>query len=300
MKIANFGLNNWKSSKKVAMIALIGVCAAWGSTFFIVQKAVERMPVMDFLAVRFAVAAIAMMALRPACLRGITSQEFRRGIGLGTVLGLGYITQTYGLRYASATVSGFITGMAVVFTPVMVWLILRQKINRYTLFAVALATVGLGLLSLHGCSFGTGELLTLCCAIFYAVHIVGLGAWSSQYEPYGFSVLQIATVAVIALIAASPGGITLPPDAGIWGTVGITAILATAVAFLVQTWAQSLVPATSAATIMTMEPVFAGLFGVCFGGDHLTLQIILGAICVLAAMLVIARKSSAVVPRLES
>jgi drug/metabolite transporter (DMT)-like permease len=300
MKITAFMLKNWKSSPTIALIALVGVCAAWGSTFLIVQKAIGRMPVMDFLAIRFTVAAMVMIALRPTCLRGMTVLGLWRAVCLGAVLGLGYITQTFGLRYTSATVSGFITGMFVVFTPVMSWIILRQKINRNTLLAVALATVGLALLSLHGWSVGVGELLTLCCAIFYAVHIVGLGEWSSKYEPYGFSLLQIATVAVITLVSASPDGITMPPDAWIWGIVGITAVLATAIAFLVQTWAQSLISSTSAAIVMTMEPVFAGLFGVFFGGNRLTLRIILGAVCVLIAMFIVTLKSSSKVTRLES
>ena len=281
-------------------MALVAVCAVWGSTFLIVQNAVSRMPVMDFLAVRFTVAVAVMFALRPTCLRGMTPQGLRRGVGLGVVLGAGYITQTYGLRFASATVSGFITGMFVVLTPVISWLILGKKVNRNTILAVVLATVGLALLSLHGWSVGTGELLTLACAVFFAIHIVGLGEWSSEYDPYGFALLQIATVAVIALLAASPGGIKLPPDASTWGTVGITAVFATAIAFVVQTWTQSLVPAVTAAIIMTMEPVFAGIFGVSFGKNHLTVQIIFGAVCVLTAMLIVALKSSAKTTKLEN
>jgi drug/metabolite transporter (DMT)-like permease len=293
-------LKNWKSSAILASMALVAVCAVWGSTFLIVQNAVSRMPVMDFLAVRFTVAVAVMFALRPTCLRGMTPQGLRRGVGLGVVLGAGYITQTYGLRFTSATVSGFITGMFVVLTPVISWLILGKKVNRNTILAVVLATVGLALLSLHGWSVGTGELLTLACAVFFAIHIVGLGEWSSEYDPYGFTLLQIATVAVIALLAASPGGIKLPPDASTWGTVGITAVFATAIAFVVQTWTQSLVPAVTAAIIMTMEPVFAGIFGVFFGKNHLTVQIIFGAVCVLTAMLIVALKSSAKTTKLEN
>jgi drug/metabolite transporter (DMT)-like permease len=105
---------------------------------------------------------------------------------------------------------------------------------------------------------------------------------------------------VITLVASLPGGIKLPPDAEVWGIVGITAIFATAIAFLVQTWAQSLVPAVSAAIIMTMEPVFAGIFGVFIGGNKLTLQIIFGAVCVLVAMLMVALKSAVKTARLES
>jgi len=130
-------------------------------------------------------------------------------------------------------------------------------------------------------------LLTVGCAVLFAIHIVFLGEWSPQYEPYAFALLQIGAVAVISLIAATPGGIAVPPNTEVWAVVGITGVLATAVAFLVQTWAQSLVSATRAAVAMTMEPVFAGLFAVVVGGNQLTLRNIAGAACILAAMLII-------------
>ncbi|MDH4299726.1 MAG: DMT family transporter [Dehalococcoidia bacterium] len=278
---------NWKSSPMIASLALVGVTAVWGYTFLAVQDAVARMPVMDFLAWRFLVASVVMIALRPTCLRNVTRLELLRGLGLGTVLGLGYIAQTYGLRYTSAAISGFITGMFVVLTPVVSWILLRRKTSRNTWMVVALATVGLALLSLNGWSVGIGELLTLGCAVFFAIHIVGLGEWSPQYDPYAFALLQIGAVAVISLIAATPGGIALPPDPGVWAVIGITGVLATAVAFFVQTWAQSLVSATRAAVVMTMEPVFAGLFAVVIGGSQLTLRTLGGAACILAAMLII-------------
>jgi len=278
---------NWKSSPMIASFALVGVTAVWGYTFLAVQDAVMSMPVMDFLAWRFLVASLVMIVLRPTCLRNVTRLELLRGLGLGAILGLGYIAQTYGLRYTPATISGFITGMFVVLTPVVAWILLRHKTNRNTWLVVALATVGLALLSLKGWSVGIGELLTLGCAIFFAIHIVFLGEWSSQYEPYGLSLLQIGAVAVISLIAAAPGGIAVPPNPGVWAIVGITGVLATAVAFLVQTWAQSVISATRAAVVMTMEPVFAGLFGVIIGGNELTLRTLGGAACILAAMLII-------------
>jgi len=293
-------LRNWKSSPTIALIALIFVCAAWGGTFLAMQKAIARVPVLDFLAIRFTVATLVMIAIRPQVLRHISKEQLKHGFFLGLALGAGYISQTYGLLYASATVSGFITGMFVVLTPVMSWLILRRSINRNTWLAVILATFGLALLSLRGWAVGPGEMLTLACAIFYAIHIVGLGEWSVKYESYGFAVLQIGTVAVLTLIAAAPGGIALPPNAGIWGIVALTAVLATALAFLVQTWAQSLLSPTKAAVIMTMEPVFAGIFGVLVGGNRLSAQIIIGAVSILAAMLLVNLKPATKITRLES
>jgi len=284
-------LKNWKTSPKIALTALVGITAIWGWTFLIVQHAVSRMPVMDFLSARFVVAALVMIALRPKCLSNMSRQGFRQGIILGIMLGLAYITQTYGLTSVSATVSGFITGLYVVLTPVVSWLILRRKITGFTWWAAVLACIGLALLSLHGWSLGIGELLTLGCALFCALHIIGLGEWSARHDIYGLAFIQIATVAVISLAAALPGGIILPPDAVVWGIVGVTAVFATAVAFIVQTWVQSLVPATPAAVVMTMEPVFAGVFGVLVGGNRLTVRIIIGAVCVLTAMIMIQMKT---------
>ncbi len=279
-------LRNWKTSPGLSVTALVAVTAVWGWTFLIVKDAIALMPVMDFLAVRFTIAAIILFLLRPQSVRHISRKMLLRGVILGILLGMGYITQTFGLQTTSPAVSGFITGMAVVFTPVLSWMLLRRKISRNTWLAVALAIIGLALLSLHGWSFGTGELLTVGCALFIAFHIIGLGEWSSQHETYSLALIQIATVAVLSLLAAAPGGITLPPDESVWVTVGITAVLATAFAFFVQTWAQSLVSPTLTALVLTMEPVFAGVFSVIAGGDSLTFRLIAGALCVLAAMLI--------------
>jgi drug/metabolite transporter (DMT)-like permease len=279
--------SNWKSSSKLALSAMLVVTAIWGWTFVVVQNAVAKMPVMDFLAWRFALAAVLMIIIRPNCLKGLSKQELGRGIILGCILGLGYITQTFGLERASASVTGFITGMFVVFTPLISWIFLRRHIPGKTWIAVVLATLGLALLGLHGWSMGLGELLTLGCALCYALHIVGLGEWSGKYDIYRFSVLQILVVAVITAVAAIPGGITLPPDGEVWGAVVITGLLATAVAFFVQTWAQSLVIPARISIVMTMEPVFAGVFGVWLAGNTLNAQIISGMLCVLIAMFMV-------------
>lgn len=282
---------NWKSSSALALTALVGITAVWGSTFLVVQNAISRMPVMDFLAVRFTLAAIVIFLIKPKCLLRINRRGLGRGLIAGILLGVGYVFQTFGLQYTSATVSGFITGMFVVLTPIAAWIFLSHKTNRNTWIAVFLALIGLALLSLKGWSIGLGELLTLGCAVFVALHIIALGEWASQEDIYSFTLIQIATIGVISLAVAAPGGITLPPDLGVWGAVGLTAILATAVAFLVQVWAQALVPPARAAVVMTMEPVFAGLFGVLIGGNQLTLRIIIGAILVLAAMYIVQIKS---------
>jgi drug/metabolite transporter (DMT)-like permease len=204
---------------------------------------------------------------------------------LGLALGLGYVAQTYGLRTTPASVSGFITGMFVVFTPLVARLLLRKRVGLQAWSAVALATIGLALISLHGASVGTGALLTLGCALCFALHIVGLGEWSSSYDSFGLAVVQLGSVTVLCAICAAPDSLAPPPDLDAWGAVLLTGLAASAVGFLAQTWAQAHLPPVRTAVVLTMEPVFAGIFGVLVDGDDLGIRIALGAVCVIVAML---------------
>jgi drug/metabolite transporter (DMT)-like permease len=226
-----------------------------------------------------------MLLIRPRAVAGLGPAGRRAGLLVGLALGAGYLFQTIGLQTTSAAVSGFITGMFVVLTPLAAAVLLRQAPDRLAWAAVGLATVGLGFLSLRGFAVGGGELLTLGCAAAFALHIVGLGRWASSYDVYGLAVLQLLTVAAMCAVVAVPGGLAMPPDAAVWGALALTALAATAVAFVVQTWAQAHLPPTRAAVIMTMEPVFAGLFAVVAGGEHLGLRTLAGAALVLAAMI---------------
>jgi len=270
--------------QRIATLSLLVVTAIWGSTFVVVKDAVERMPVMDFLAWRFAIAAVVMAAVRPRAVSTLDRHGRQAGVLLGIALGGGYVAQTFGLERTPASVSGFITGLFVVFTPLCAGVILRKRIDGMTWLAVLLATVGLGLISLHGFSIGRGEAITLLCALAFALHIVGLGEWSSSYDAAGLAVVQLTTVAVVCIVVAAPSSLAPPPDWRVWGAVLLTAIAATAVAFFIQTWAQAHLPPTRAAVVMTMEPVFAGIFGVAVGGDSLTARVVVGAVLVLIAM----------------
>lgn len=276
----------------------------WGSTFVVVKDAVERMPVMDFLAWRFAVAALVMAAVRPGAVRRLSPAARRQGVVLGLALAAGYVTQTFGLQRTPATVSGFITGLFVVFTPLCSGLLLRRRVSATAWAAVAVATAGLALLSLRGLSVGTGEAITLLCAVSFALHIVGLGEWSTSSDAYGLAVVQLATVAVLSIVVSAPDTLAPPPDAGVWGAILLTSIGATALGFFGQTWAQAHLPPTRAAVVMTMEPVFAAVFGVAVGGDRLGPRTVVGALLVLGAMYLVElgprKGADAAIERLET
>lgn len=274
-----------RSHHTLATLALVGATAVWGATFVVVQDAVEQMPVLPFLWWRFALATLVLAVLRPRAVLDLTPEKRRHGLLLGLLLGGGYVLQTFGLLHTSATVSGFITGMFVVFTPLIGWLVLGEPIARSVWAAVVLATAGLALISLNGFAMGLGELLTLGCAALFAGQIVGLSRWSTAQDAYGLTVLQLGVVAVLSLVASPlQGGMELPPSASVWAAIVFLALAATALAFLAQTWAQTHMSAPRAAIVLTLEPVFAGIFGVWIGGDQLTARILAGGLCIVAAM----------------
>jgi len=271
-------------SRQVATLLLAAVTAIWGSTFFLIRDVVQQLSPTDFLAVRFTIAAVAMMAVFWRPMLALNRRELTVGVGLGTLYAVAQILQTVGLAHTEASRSGFITGTYVVLTPVLSGILLRERIPRSTWLAVLMATAGLATLSLQGFGLGFGETVTLLAAVVYALHIIGLGRYSSPATAAGLSTLQMVVIAVVSLVAATPGGIELPQGGGAWASVLYMALMAGAVALWAQTWAQSHLTATRAAIVMTLEPVFAAAFAVTLGGESMTIRILLGGAMVLAAM----------------
>ena len=267
----------------LATLALVAVTTVWGSTFVLIKHVVATVPVTDFLAVRFVIAAAFMLALFGRRVTALSRTAVLRGLGLGATYGIAQVLQTAGLARTSASVAGFVTGMYVVLTPVLGLLLLRHQVSRTTWLAVLFATAGLALLSLRGTEVSTGVLLVLASTVLYAGHILGLGLWSSTRDALGLAAVQMVGIAVVCLLGAWPGGITLPPDGTAWAATVYLAVGAGALAILLQTWAQAHLTATRAAVIMTTEPVAAAAFAVGFG-EPLTTRMVLGGLLVLAAM----------------
>jgi len=274
-------------ASRLATLLLVAVTAVWGSTFFLIRDLVTHVPSADFLAVRFAIAALVMALVFRRQTMALTRREVATGVGLGVLYGLAQLLQTVGLEHTDASVSGFVTGTYVVLTPVLGAVLLRDHVPGSTWLAVGLATVGLGVLSLRGLSVGFGEGLTLAAAALYALHIIGLGRWSTARSATGLATVQAFVITAVTLVGALPGGITLPSTGGQWSSLLYMALVAGAVALWAQTWAQSHLPAARAAIVMTMEPVFAAFFAVLLGGESLTARMLLGGGLVLTAMYVV-------------
>ena len=279
-----------KLQLKLAPWALLTVSAAWGFSFVVMKDAIQRQSVNNFLFTRFTLAVIVMILIRPQVIKLFTKDLLQRGGLAGVFLGLGYIAQTLGLERTGAAITGFITGLYVVLTPLIASIVLKEKITKFTWYCIAVATFGLGLLSIRGFSVGIGEMFVLASAVLFAAHIIALSKWSSGRDVYTMTVIQLSMCAILAGLASAIEGYSLPPDSGVWSVVVFTAVFATAIAFIVQTWSQAHMSATKVAVILTMEVVFAAAFAIVLGGERLTIQTAVGGVLVVVAMYLIVLK----------
>ena len=265
-------------------LLLIGVTAVWGWTFVVVRDAIALYGVLPFLAVRFALAAV---ALAPFSVPKLTRRALVVGGGIGVVLAAGYLFQTLGLLFTTPTNSGLITGLFVVFAPLTDRLFFGASFSRQVLVAVALSLIGMVLLAGGGPEgVNPGDLLTLLCAAALGLHIALLSRYAAGHDASGLAFAQIlAMAALFGFFWPFFDPVELPPS-GVWVALLVTGLLASAGAFWVQTFVQQRIPAARTAIILTMEPVFAALFGYWLAGDRLVAIQILGAALILSALIV--------------
>ena len=283
-------------SKLTLYIAMISIAAVWGSSFVVMKDSLERQNVFSFLSSRFILAALLMFLYKPGVFRGLTKKFIYRGIIAGILLGSGYIFQTYGLTKTTVSNTGFITGLYLVFTPLISLIILKRHVLKIQWLAVIVATIGLFFISYNGVTIGLGEILVLISAFIYGAHFVALGEWSDGKNTYALTFIQVVTVAALTSIFAFKDGFQIAPDSTVWLAILYTAFFATFLGFLIQTKAQSVMSATVASVLLATETPFAVFFGLYFHSDPLTLRIITGGSLVMVAMALVIwsdnRKSS--------
>ena len=222
----------------------------------------------------------------------IRGPALKAGTTAGLALAAGYAFQTVGLTLTGATKAGFITGLAVVFTPAIAAIVLRKVPGGRALTGVATSLLGLFLLTVGGAfALNAGDGIVLLCAISFAIHIVILGRLSPKFDPATLTMIQLATAGLLFSVISLSTERLEPPDESVWVALLTTAVGASAAAFLIQTWAQRHLTPTTTAVTFTMEPVFAGLAGFILLGERLSLRNWIGAALILSAMLLVTSRS---------
>jgi drug/metabolite transporter (DMT)-like permease len=267
-----------------ALLALVVVTAVWGVTFVQVKDALELYPLFAFLAVRFAIASV---ALAPVAAPRFRRAGWKPATLLGGLLALGYALQTAGLDRTSVSSTGFITGLYVVFTPLFAYALFRIRVARVVVLGVGLSLVGLALLAGVGVGEPGGDALVLAGAAAFSLQIALMERYAPRYDAVAFTFVEMLAAFIgFAVIAVALGQVEVPHGWTVWGALIVTGVFASALGFLVQTWAQRQLSAARTALAFAMEPVWTAIFGFWLAGDRLGAVGWTGAALIMAGIVV--------------
>jgi len=256
--------------RRAPLLALVGVTAIWGVTFVQVQDALALYPLFAFLAVRFAISTLALAPFAWGSLRSLPRSGYAAGVGAGALLATAYGLQTAGLDLTTVASTGFITGLYVVFTPLLALAFFGTPVPRVLWVGVVLAVAGLLLLNGVPGGSAVGNVLVLGNAVFQAFQITAMERYAPRYDPRALTFLQMATSCVgFTVIALSLGELEVPRGATVWGALLVTGVFAGALGYLIATWVQARTTAARAALVFTLEAPFAALFGVLLADEVL-------------------------------
>jgi drug/metabolite transporter (DMT)-like permease len=287
-------------SRHGPILALVGVTAIWGVTFVQVQDAIALYPLFAFLAVRFAISTVVLAPFAWGSLRTLPRSGYVAGIGVGVLLAAAYGLQTAGLELTTVASTGFITGLYVVFTPLLALAFFGTRVPHALWVGVALAVVGL--LLLNGVPGGStlGNLLVLGNAVFQAFQITAMERFAPRYDPRALTLLMMATSFVgFTVIAVALGELEMPRGATVWGALIVTGVFAGALGYLIATWVQGRTTAARAALVFTLEAPFAALAGVFLANEVLGWLGWIGCAVMMAGILVAEPAAAATLRRLS-
>lgn len=271
-----------------ADLSLLIVAVIWGSGFVVTKNALDLMSPFYIMFFRFIIAAVTLTLFSLKRLKNATKADFKAGIIVGFFMFLGFAFQTVGLKYTTAGVQAFITASNVVMVPFLYWFISKRKPDNYEMFGAFLCFIGIGVLSLNdSLRIGLGEFLTLLCAVGYALHIVSVGHFAKNVDPFVLSVVQLYFAAFISLIIAlffEPRPEMITMDMMI--PITYLGVFSSMVAFLIQNLAQVHTSSTHAAIILSMEAVFGSVFSIILLNDPINAKFFIGCAAILISVLV--------------
>lgn len=277
-----------KPTEFLADLSLLFVAIIWGSTFIIVKQSLVSTPVFSFLFMRFTLAGMLLVLISAPKLKAIDKRVLADGLMLGIALLLAYAFQTFGLTVTSASITAFITGLFVVFVPILSSLFLKKLPRQEAMVGVVLATIGLALITLQDTFLlSFGEFLVVLCAFFVAIHIILTDRFSRRNDFTLLTLVQVNVVALFSLIFSvlfDPRVIPQQFNQQLIFSLIITSVFATVVAFGIQMGMQKHTTPTKTAIIFTMEPVSSVFFSYWLGEELLTTKQYAGTFLILLAM----------------
>ena len=269
---------------------LVLTAMIWGTGFVVMKNTLDAVPPGAIIAIRYTIASMLTAVMFRKHLMGLTREDVRRGAVVGALLAGAYIVQTIGLSMTTAGKNAFLTTVYVLLVPFGCYLVFRQKLSRKNFIAAAMMLAGIGCLSLDGESGGLnlGDLMTLCCGVLFAAHIMAVERCQEKTNTYALIVLQFAFAAAFAFVYAMifERGMELNVNMGTVGGLLYLSVFSTTIAMSLQNIGQSMAPASHAAILLSLESVFGALASWLLLGETLTTTMLLGFAIIFMALVV--------------
>lgn len=281
-------------NRRLGRASLLGATLIWGSSFIILKSTLDSVPTLWVLALRFTGAAALMALIGWKELKQLDRQYLKKGAVLGTALFAAYTLQTFGLEYTTPGKNAFLTATYCVLVPFMWWAFTKKRPDAYNLCAALVCIIGMALVSLDGdLSLGLGDGLTICCGIFYALHIILTSRAVEGRSPVLLSMVQFAVAGLwcwvtAPMVSAFPTGV----PASAWWSIAYLCFMCTGICFLLQTIGQKHTTPQTASIILTLESVFGTLLSVIFYHEQLSLKTLTGFVLIFIAVLISETKLS--------
>lgn len=270
-------------------LAIFATTIIWGTSFVILKNTLDSVGTLWVLAIRFTVSAALLALAANRMLKGMDKSVFRGSVLMGVCLAVAYIVQTYGLKYTTPGKNAFLTATYCVLVPFMAWGIYKRKPGAANIIAALMCISGIGFVSLGNLDGGIniGDLLTLCCGIFYGLQIIMMEQYAGKCDALSISTVQFAAAALVCWVGALL--FEAPPHAvpmSAWVNIAYLSVMCTAVCFFLQAWGMKYTPSSTTAVIMTLESVFGTLISVIFYHEQITAKLVLGFVLIFFSVLI--------------
>ncbi len=277
-----------QKTARLGRLALLLTTLIWGSSFIILKATLDSVPTLWVLAFRFTGAALLMLLFGFRNLKKLDKGYLKSGLVMGVALAAAYVVQTYGLVYTTPGKNAFLTATYCVLVPFLWWAFYKKRPDKYNVAAAMTCIAGMALVSLQGdLSVNVGDVLTMCCGLFYALHIIATSRAVENRDPVLLSMLQFAVAAVICWVSAplaSPFPTAVPASA--WWAIVYLCFMCTGICFLLQTYGQKYTPPQTTAILLTLESVFGTLLSVIFYHERLNVQVCVGFVLIFLSVII--------------
>jgi drug/metabolite transporter (DMT)-like permease len=271
-----------------ADLMLLMITVFWGASYILTKLALDVLQPFNLTALRFIIGFIAAAAVFYKNVIRADMKTIKYSLILAIILLGVFVTMTYGLQYTTASNSGFLVSLTVVFIPIISAVFLKQKIEKKVLLGVCIAPIGIALLTLSSqLTVNSGDILCIICAVLFAAHVVVTGVYTQRVDSIALGVLQLGFVGLFSLVVAMFTETVILPDTAVsWASILSLSILCTAVGYIVQTTAQQYTSAAHTGLILALEPVFSAIFAYLVLGELLSLKGYIGASILLLSVLI--------------